>query len=323
MWDAIWVKQGSQPRTTTGAGAMPAGASNSLRSRAVPQRLFRRTFLAALLAQVWRLAGQNPPFVCPMDPEVRSPAPGKCPRCGMTLVAGIPQPVEYPMEFRAEPPSIPAGRAVTLEFRVLDPKSGKPVTQFEIVHEKLFHLFLVSQDLEYFSHEHPEFRPDGWFRLRTQLPKPGTYRLLADFDPTGGTPQLAAKTFSTAGYLAPLEAGIPVLKTDLTPKQGANLQVELTTDPAPPIAGLKTLLFYRLQPADGIEPYIGAWAHLLAVSNDLIDTIHTHPFLANGGPDLQFNLFFPRAGPYRVWIQVQRKGVVNTVAFTVGVKNLG
>ncbi len=25
-------------------------------------------------------------FTCPMDPEVRSKTPGKCPRCGMTLV---------------------------------------------------------------------------------------------------------------------------------------------------------------------------------------------------------------------------------------------
>ena len=36
----------------------------------------------------------------------------------------------------------------------------------------------------------------GWFRVKTRLPKPGTYRLLADFDPTGGTPQMAARTFS-------------------------------------------------------------------------------------------------------------------------------
>jgi hypothetical protein len=139
-----------------------------------------------------------------MDRDVRSKSPGSCPRCGMKLVAGLPMPVEYPMEFRAEPASIPAARPITLEFRVLDPKSGRPVTDFEIIHEKLFHLFIVSQDLEYFSHEHPTLRPGGWFRLNTRLPKPGTYRLLADFDPSGGTPQLAARTFSTAGWSAPL-----------------------------------------------------------------------------------------------------------------------
>src|SRR5262249_28416776 len=152
------------------------------------------------------LRAQDPEFVCPMDRDVRSPRPGSCPRCGMKLVAGLPLPVEYPMEFRADPPSIPTGREITLEFRVLDPKSGKPVARFETVHEKLFHLFLVSQDLSYFSHEHPQLTASGWFRLRTRLPKAGTYRLLADFDPIGGTPQLAARTFSTAGFIDPLES---------------------------------------------------------------------------------------------------------------------
>ena len=88
----------------------------------------------------------------------------------MVLVPGIPQPVEYPLEFKAQPRQIPAGRDVIFDFRVLDPKNGKPVRQFEIVHEKLFHLFVVSQDLEYFAHVHPEFRSDGWFRLTTKLP---------------------------------------------------------------------------------------------------------------------------------------------------------
>jgi Heavy metal binding domain len=257
-----------------------------------------------------------------MDPEVRAKGPGKCPRCGMTLVPGIPQPVEYPMEFKAEPRYIPAARDVTFDFRVLDPKDNQPVRKFEIVHEKLFHLFVVSQDLEYFAHVHPEYRPDGWFRLKTRLPKPGTYKLLADFDPTGGTPQLAAKVFSTAGYVQPLEKTIAHPTPDLAPKQGPNLEVELTTEPAQPVAGKKTMLFFKVKPAEGLEQYLGAWAHMLAVSNDPIDTIHSHPFIADGGPNLQFNIFFPREARYKIWVQFQRKGVVNTVAFTVPVEQL-
>jgi len=57
-------------------------------------------------------------------------------------------------------------------------------------------------------------------------------------------------------------------------------------------------------------------------SDDLVDTIHEHPFIAGGGPDMQFNIFFPREAAYRVWIQFQRKGVVNTVAFTIPVSAL-
>jgi hypothetical protein len=57
--------------------------------------------------------------------------------------------------------------------------------------------------------------------------------------------------------------------------------------------------------------------HLLAVSDDLVDTIRDHPFIADVGRDMQFNIFFPREAAYRVWIQFQRKGVVNTLAFTI------
>jgi Heavy metal binding domain len=279
------------------------------------REITRRFWIAAGMGVLLR--AQEPDFVCPMDREVRSKTPGTCPRCGMKLVAGLPMPLEYPLDFRAIPPSIPAGREITLMFRALHPNTGRPVTHFETIHEKLFHLFLVSQDLEYFSHEHPTLGTDGWFRLKTRLPKPGTYRLLADFDPSGGTPQLAARTFSTAGWEVPLSQSIRRPEVDLTPRQGTNLEVSVTLEPPAPIAGKKTMLFVHLNPADGLEPYLGAWAHLLAVSHDLVDAIHTHPFLADGGPSMQFNLFFPRVATYRLWLQIQRKGVVNTVSFTL------
>lgn len=281
-----------------------------------------RRYLLALLAAALLCAQQAIEFTCPMDRDVRSKTPGKCPRCGMTLVANLPEPAEYPVELRIKPPQIPSARPITLEFRIADPQSGAPVKQFEIVHEKLFHLFIVSQDLQYFAHLHPQLGDDSVFRLDTSLPKPGTYRLLADFYPTGGTPQLAPETITTAGYMRPLDDAIPRLAPDLAPKQAENLTAELKLEPPQPIAGTKTMLFVHLTPADGLEKYIGAWAHLLAVSNDLVDTIHDHPFIATGGPDMQFNIFFPREAMYRVWIQFQRKGVVNTVAFTIPVREL-
>ncbi len=280
-------------------------------------RLLVGLLLAAVLC-----AQQAVEFTCPMDRDVRSPSPGKCPRCGMTLVANLPEPVEYPVDLRVNPPRVPSAQPIQLEFRIADPRTGAPVKQFEIVHEKLFHLFIVGQDLKYFAHVHPQLGADAVFRLDTSLPKPGTYRLLADFYPTGGTPQLAPKTITTAGYTAPLEAGIPRLAPDLSPQHGENLVAELKLDPPQPIAGKKTMMFVHLTPAEGLQPYIGAWAHLLAVSDDLVDTIHGHPFIADGGPDMQFNIFFPREAVYRVWIQFQRQGVVNTVAFTIPVTAL-
>jgi len=92
--------------------------------------------------------------------------------------------------------------------------------------------------------------------------------------------------------------------------------------PNQPIAGEKTLLYFHLEPAEGLEPYLGVWGHMLIVSDDLVDMIHTHPFIADGGPQVQFDVIFPRARVYRVWVQFQRKGVVDTVAFNVPVSEL-
>ena len=80
---------------------------------------------------------------------------------------------------------------------------------------------------------------------------------------------------------------------------------------------------FRVKPGDGLEKYLGAWGHMLAASTDLIDMMHEHPFIADGGPEIQFNVIFPRAKSYRVWVQFQRKGVVNTAHFDVPVKELG
>jgi hypothetical protein len=273
--------------------------------------LFILFFAGALLAQ-------DTVYVCPMDPDVRSSAPGACPRCGMKLVAGVPDPVEYRMDLTVTPRAPKPGETAKLTFTVLDPWKNRRVTHFQILHEKLFHLFVVSQDLQFFVHDHPTFNPDGSFSFDIAFPKPGMYRVLGDFYPEGAMPQLIAKTVIIPGT-APAAAA---LAGDYSAKDAGNMRVELVTDPPQPLAGMKTLLFFRVKPAEGLERYLGAWGHMLAASDDLIDQIHTHPFLADGGPQIQFNLIFPRARTYRIWVQFQRKGVLNTAHFDVPVHPL-
>ncbi len=60
-------------------------------------------------------------------------------------------------------------------------------------------MFVVSQDLQFFVHDHPVFQPDGDFTYDIAFPKPGMYRVLGDFYPDGATPQLIAKTVFVAG----------------------------------------------------------------------------------------------------------------------------
>ena len=90
-----------------------------------------------------------------MHPGVRSPGTGKCPICGMALVP-IPPPRlgEYKIDVTLVPRA--GGGASGLQIAVRDPETGDPVTQFIDVHERPFHLFIVSRDLTQFAHVHPE-----------------------------------------------------------------------------------------------------------------------------------------------------------------------
>ncbi len=186
-------------------------------------------------------------FVCPMDPDVRSKEPGKCPRCGMKLVAGVPDFLEYRVSLKTHPLALKAGVPTELQMIITNPKDGKRVTDFEIMHERIFHFFLVSQDLSIFVHDHPVKGADSVFRLPYTFPKPGLYQILSDFYPKGGTPQLIAKTIIVPG--APFKAYAAKLKPDVGTQKGANLEVSLTTDPPTPIAGTKTLMFFKLSTA--------------------------------------------------------------------------
>ena len=277
----------------------------------------RREFLVLGAAAIARAQAPDPNaiFICPMDPDVRSHDPGTCPRCGMKLATGLPEPTEYHLDLTTAPRAIRPGQPVSFSFAVTDPWKHRPVTKFQVVHEKLFHMFVVSQDLEFFLHDHPTFSADGQFHYNNLvLPKAGMYRVLGDFYPDAATPQLIAKTLFVAGPApAPMQPS-DSRKTDA---------MTLTTEPEQVIAGSNTQLHFKLTPGDGLQQYLGAWGHMLVASDDLIDMIHLHPFIADGGPEMQFNAVFPRPDHhYRVWIQYQRNGVVNTERFDVAANEL-
>ena len=120
----------------------------------------RRSFLAAAAgaSSASRLKAQELVYQCPMDPDVRSNVEGVCPRCGMKLRSGIPEPIEFPMDLKLTPSAPKVGEKVQLEFSVLDPENSKLIQHFQIVHEKLFHMFVISQDLQFFVHDHPGLR---------------------------------------------------------------------------------------------------------------------------------------------------------------------
>jgi hypothetical protein len=230
----------------------------------------------------------------------------------MALVAGIPDQSAYHLDLSFTPKPAHPNERVHLTFGVFDPWKDRRVEKFLVVHEKLFHAFVVSRDLQFFVHDHPMWR-DGAFHYDMSFPRPGMYRVLSDFYPEAASPQLITDTVFVAGT----ESAVTPLTRDYSTKVTENLEVEFSTAPDQPVAGVTTVMRFDVEPGDGLQKYLGAWGHLLAASSDLIDMIHTHPTVADGSPHMQFNLVFPRPGMYRVCVQFQRNGIVNTAHFDV------
>jgi Heavy metal binding domain len=267
-------------------------------------------------------------YVCPMHPDVHG-APGeKCKKCGMALVAtGRDRFEPSVLDVEVVPRALKAGQSGTVRLTVRDPVTRAIVQDFENVHERPFHLFIVSHDLSYFSHVHPELGRDGSLRVPFTPPRPGAYQLFADFMPRGGTPQLVQRSFVTAGHDGLVE---PVhLTLDLAAKVERGVRVELQLPADGLVAGRRQMFRVHLtgaatgEPVTDLQLYLGSWGHVLIVSEDLGEAVHSHPmddFSDKGGPRIVFDALFPRAGVYRLWAQFQRAGQVFVAPFTVSVK---
>lgn len=286
-----------------------------------------------------RVSQDDEAYMCPMHPDVISDTEGTCPRCRMTLVLGKPYDMrEYRLDLRTSPALVRAGQNTTIELAVSHPGSGERVTVFTPVHEKRYHLFVMSQDLEFFDHIHPEQRDNGSWAVDVTLPKPGYYQLVSDFVPLGGTPQFLKRPLVTAGYEADLVADGALLVPDTaSSKTIGALTATVTYDPPRLTPALHSHLTFHLTRAGesvtDLQTYLGAFGHLFIVSEDLVHSVHSHPLdmppqdadfeRLRGGPNVIFEALMPEPGRYRAWAQFRYRDIVHTFPFTFEVGTLG
>ncbi|WP_224249711.1 hypothetical protein [Hyalangium gracile] len=272
------------------------------------------------------------PGARPTTPVAPSPAPSAAHggAHGKGHMEHKPEPGGQP-GFRAElettPSTIKAGQPATLTLSVKD-ATGTLVRELPRVHEKPMHLLAISRDLAEFAHLHPEPQPDGTYQVRHTFPSGGAYKLYVDYTPRGAPQVVNQIELTVEGPSRPVAR----LQEDATAtKTVEGVRVTMHTD-RPLRAGADALLRFSVadaktgKPVTDLQPYLGALAHFVILSEDTQHFLHAHPLEAQpsapGGPspsEVSAHTSFPRPGLYKVWTQVQRGGRVITVPFVVHV----
>ncbi|MFH0518102.1 hypothetical protein ACHBTE_13085 [Streptomyces sp. M41] len=224
----------------------------------------------------------------------------------------------YTLDLRT--PSVAARERADLSFVIRD-SGGRAVTAYQREHEKELHLIVASRDLVTYRHLHPTRAADGTWSIPVELPRAGGYRVFADFTPakknaenlTLGADLAAAGSYepqrlpapgSTAeihGYDVRLDGG-------LRPGRASELKLNVSRDG---------------RPVTDLQPYLGAYGHLVALRSGDLAHLHVHPNGEPGdgatkpGPGISFTATAPSSGTYRLFLDFKHDGKVHTAAFTV------
>ncbi|GID96130.1 hypothetical protein ACFQFC_20655 [Amorphoplanes digitatis] len=210
-----------------------------------------------------------------------------------------------------------AGRRQPFRFRIV--AAGAPVTTYAVVHDKALHLVVVRRDLSGFQHLHPAMAPDGTWSIDLTLAAPGSYRAIADFTAIVGgrqTPVTLGVDLTVAGNFTPVALPAPATRatTDgFTISYAGQPQTGVT----------QPLLMTVTGPGGGaaaLEPYLGAFGHLVVFREGDVGYVHVHPEprLVDGA--VRFWLTAPGPGRYRMFFDFQVAGRVHTAAFTTVVR---
>ena len=210
-----------------------------------------------------------------------------------------------------------AGRDIPVTFTITG-QGGRAVTAYHVQHEKQLHLIAVRRDQTGFQHVHPTLAADGTWSTRLDL-TPGSWRLFADFKATGGEALTLGSDLAVAGTFTPappsgevrtarVDGYTVTLAGDLEAGRDARLALRVTRDG---------------RPVTDLDPYLGAYGHLVALRDGDLAYLHVHPDGEPGdgrttpGPEVVFHAAVPSAGGYHLYLDFRHEGVVRTAAFAV------
>ena len=202
-------------------------------------------------------------------------------------------------------------------------------------HGHLMHLFVVRlPELDRVWHLHPKMTGNGVFEHTLPAMPRGRYQLFGDIVHRSGFPETVATEMDL-----PEVAGVALTGDDTAGGGVTSIVFENAHEAL--VAKRMTPLRFRFAGNEEIELYLGMPGHAAVVKKDRSVFAHLHPTgtvpmaalqLAAGGEHaghyreaklptaVAFPYGFPSPGEYRVFVQLKRKGQVETAPFDVMVK---
>ena len=221
-----------------------------------------------------------------------------------------------------------AGEPGTLGFRIQD-AAGNPVTDYQTSHEQDLHLIVARSDGSQFRHVHPVLdESTGTWSTPWEWSEAGSYRVFADFKPAAAGAEAGSltltQTVQVAGDFTPVEP---------QPSRTAQVDgftVSLDVDVAAGSSSDLTLTVSRDgEPVTSLEPYLGAFGHLVALRDGDLAYLHVHPkgeepaAGQTSGPEIGFAAQVPTTGRYLLYLDFQVDGQVHTAEFVLDAGNTG
>jgi hypothetical protein len=214
--------------------------------------------------------------------------------------------------------------------------------------------------LDAIAHLHPRRTGEATFAQATPPLPAGSYRLFGDIVHQTGLDETVTARLELAGARGDLEGAAfdPDDASALIPR-AASVDVPSFSfsdgsgrlrwlDARAPRAGETLALAFEVEDpqgraAAGIQPYMGMAGHAMIVARDFTVFAHVHPTgsvpmatrVGGGGvcvsppphhlgmtfpPRVQFPVVFPRAGDYRLFVQIKREERIETAAFDLTVR---
>lgn len=210
------------------------------------------------------------------------------------------------------------GESGELNFQIQD-ASGAPVTEYTTAHDRDLHLIVVRSDGSQFRHVHPTLdASSGFWSMPWEWVEAGSYRVFADFTTSDASALTLTRTVQVAGEFT------PVVPQPIQVDQVDGFTVSLDGEMVAGSASELTITVARDGvPVTTLEPYLGAFGHLVALREGDLAFLHVHaegdePVAGDtAGPDIVFAAEAPTAGRYLLYLDFQVDGEIHTAEFVV------